>query len=69
MRNKVVAALLAIFLGSFGIHKFYLGKGWSGLIYILFCWTCIPGFIAFIEGILYLLMTDSEFNYKYNREY
>ena len=25
-KNRIAAALLAIFLGSFGIHKFYLGK-------------------------------------------
>ena len=29
MRNKTVAALLVIFLGTLGLHKFYLGRiGW-----------------------------------------
>lgn len=25
MKNRFIAALLAIFLGGFGVHKFYLG--------------------------------------------
>lgn len=64
-RNKVIAALLAIFLGGFGIHKFYLGqKGW-GLVYLLFFWTVIPGIVGFIEGIIYLCMSDERFAEKY----
>lgn len=50
--NKVVYCLLAFFLGGIGIHKFYAGKIGSGILYILFCWTFIPGFIAFIEFII-----------------
>lgn len=34
-KNKTVAALLAIFLGGFGIHKFYLQKTGTGLLYLL----------------------------------
>lgn len=66
MRCKVCAGLLAIFVGNFGIHKFYLGKFWQGLLYVLFCWTLIPGIVGFVEGIYYLLMSDDKFNYLYN---
>ncbi len=66
--NKVVAALLAIFLGSFGIHKFYLGKIGQGVVYLLFCWTFIPGIIGFIEGIFLIAMPDSKFNAQYNQQ-
>jgi len=52
--NKLVYALLGIFLGSFGIHKFYAGKIGMGVLYLLFCWTFIPGLIGFIEGIVAL---------------
>ena len=52
--NKVIYIVLAVFLGSFGIHKFYAGKIGTGILYILFCWTFIPGFIAFIEFIIAL---------------
>lgn len=52
--NKLVYALLGIFFGSFGIHKFYAGKIGMGVLYLLFCWTFIPGLIGFIEGIIAL---------------
>jgi TM2 domain-containing membrane protein YozV len=66
MKNKIVAALLAFFLGGFGIHKFYLGEGVAGVIYLLFCWTLIPGIIAFFEFIGLLLTSDQVFDAKYN---
>lgn len=66
MKSKVVAGLFGIFLGGLGIHKFYLGRmGW-GIVYLLFCWTLIPGIAGFIEGIIYLTMSDDAFNIKYN---
>ena len=64
--NKVLAALLAIFIGGLGIHKFYLGKPLQGVLYILFCWTFIPAIVALIEGIVYLTMTDQAFAEKYH---
>lgn len=67
MKNKTVAAVLAIFVGGLGIHKFYLGKTFQGIIYLLFCWTCIPAIAALIEGVLFLMSSESEFNQKYNR--
>ncbi|MCC6347175.1 MAG: NINE protein [Nitrospirales bacterium] len=64
-KSKLAAALFALFLGGFGIHKFYLGKiGW-GIVYLLFCWTFVPSIIGFIEGILLLVMSESDFNKKY----
>lgn len=64
-KNRIVAAVLALFLGGFGIHKFYLGRiGW-GVIYLLFCWTFIPGIVAFIEFIIYLCTSDEDFARKY----
>lgn len=65
-KNKTVAALLAIFLGGIGIHKFYLGQvGW-GILYILFAWTWIPMIAGFIEGIYYLSMSNESFGYNYH---
>src|SRR3954466_7367213 len=40
--------------GVFGAHKFYLGKYWQGILYFIFSWTLIPGFIALIEFLVYL---------------
>ncbi len=67
-RSRLAAALFAIFLGSLGIHKFYLGRvGW-GVIYLLLCWTVIPGIVGFIEGILLLIMSEEDFNAKYGND-
>ena len=64
-KNRIVAAGLAFFLGGFGIHKFYLGQiGW-GIVYLIFCWTFIPAFVAFIEFIIYLCTSDEDFARKY----
>jgi TM2 domain-containing membrane protein YozV len=59
-KSQSVAALLAAFLGGFGIHRFYLGKIVSGILYLIFCWTGIPGIfvIAF--------MSQEEWATKYN---
>lgn len=64
-KNKTVAALLAIFLGGLGIHKFYLQKTCIGLIYLLLCWTFIPAIVGFIEGIILLVMDENSFTQKY----
>ncbi len=64
-KSRVAAALLAFFLGGFGVHKFYLGRIAAGFLYLLFRWTFIPAIIAFIEFIIYLTMTDEAFAAKY----
>lgn len=64
-KNKLAAALFAFFLGSFGFHKFYLGQIGMGIIYLLLCWTFIPGVLGIIEGILLLIMSDDDFVRKY----
>jgi len=66
-RNRVAAALFAFFLGGFGGHKFYLGETVLGILYLVFFWTLIPAIIAFIEFILFLVMTDEEFNNRYGQ--
>lgn len=63
--DRMTAALLAIFLGALGGHKFYLGRIGQGILYLLFCWTFIPAIIAFIEGIIFLTMSDADFAAKY----
>ncbi|HWV15065.1 MAG TPA: TM2 domain-containing protein [Cellvibrio sp.] len=64
-KNRIAAALLAFFVGGFGIHKFYLGQIGMGILYLLFFWTFIPFVIAFIEFILLLVMSDQEFNTRF----
>ena len=64
-KSRITAALLAFFLGGFGVHKFYLGNIMLGLLYLVFFWTFIPAVIAFIEFIIYLTMSDEAFAQKY----
>jgi len=65
-KSRTVAVLLALFLGGIGAHKFYLGKVGSGLLYLLFCWTLVPAIVAFIEGILWLCMSNESFATRYS---
>lgn len=65
MISKVIHSALAIFLGSFGVHKFYMGKSFMGALYCLFFWTLIPGFIGFFEGIRYLVMPTDDYYEQY----
>lgn len=65
IKSKIVAGILALLLGSIGVHKFYLGQTGKGILYLLFCWTYIPGIIAFIEGIMILCSNDENFQIKY----
>ena len=64
-KSKVAAGLLAILLGDFGIHKFYLGQVGLGILYLLFCWTFIPGLVGLVEGIIYLTTNDNEWARRY----
>lgn len=66
VKSKIAAGLLAIFLGSLGVHKFYMGKIGMGILYLVFCWTGIPGVIGIIEGIVYLCSNDENFQLKHH---
>jgi TM2 domain-containing membrane protein YozV len=69
MRDRTVAILLCFFGGGFGIHKFYLGKTFAGIIYLVTSWTLIPGIIAFFEFLGLCFMGDREFNARFNDYY
>lgn len=62
-KDRITAALLALFLGGLGIHKFYLAGGSTkwGIIYLVFCWTFIPAILALIEAVLLFTMSDKTF--------
>lgn len=68
-RSKGTAALLAIFLGGIGIHKFYLNQAGWGVVYILFCFTFIPAILGFIEGLIFATMSNEDFDRIYNQFY
>ena len=64
-RNKTTAGILGILLGGIGAHKFYLGRIWLGLLYLIFVWTFIPAIVGFFEGVYYLTLSDEEFDRKF----
>ena len=66
MRDKTTATAFAFFLGWMGIHQFYLGRIWQGVLYLLFSWTLIPLALSFIDFLILVLMSDKRFNEKYN---
>jgi TM2 domain-containing membrane protein YozV len=68
-RSRVVAALLALFLGGLGVHRFYLGRAGSGFLYLIFFWTLIPALFALVEFVMLLLMDDVRFAQKYPSGY
>ena len=40
-KDELLAMVLAIFFGSYGLHRFYVGKYVSGTVYLLLCNTRI----------------------------
>lgn len=65
--KKILAGVLAIVIGSLGVHKFILGYTQEGIIQIVISFvTCgIGGIIPLIEGIIYLTKSDEEFYQTY----
>jgi len=77
-KRNITAGLLAIFLGYWGVHKFYLGFNGAGLVFLLvntigllvtwmlfFIPNIVLGFISLAEGIIYLTMSQEDFEKKY----
>jgi TM2 domain-containing membrane protein YozV len=65
--KKVLAGILAIVVGSLGIHKFILGYTTEGVIMLLVSvLSCgmlaiVMTVIGIIEGVMYLTKSDEEF--------
>ena len=72
-KDKTTAGILAILLGAFGVHKFYLGYTTPAVIMLvvsivgacLVVGPAVMGIIGLIEGILYLTKSDEEFQNTY----
>ena len=65
MKNKTVAILLALFLGGFGAHWFYLEKPGLGALYLLTFWTFIPAIFALINVIQFAFTSDEKWEEIY----
>jgi len=67
MKNRTTTIVLALLLGGFGVHRFYLGKPLHGLLYLVFCWTFIPTVVGWFDAIVFATMPQEKFDDKYNR--
>lgn len=75
--DKTSAGICGILLGGLGIHKFIMGYSAEGVIMLLvslgtgfftcFLSSAIIHIIGLIEGIIYLCMTQEEFDNTYIR--
>lgn len=48
-RDEIVGVLLALLLGTFGMHHFYLRRTGLGVLYCCFFWSGIPAILGFFE--------------------
>ncbi len=76
MKNRFTAAILAIFLGSFGVHKFYLRDPGAGIFYVILMMVGInvirmpiSAILGWIDAFVLLTMSDDKFDAKYNKNY
>jgi len=79
MKRKHVTTILALTLGLYGVHRFYLGQKLKGILH--FSLAMFSGFLFFEEGaplimlpaiiglmdaILFMVMPQDEFDNRYN---
>lgn len=74
-KNKFIAALLALFGGVFGLHRFYLGDVKTGIMFFMvFILTVgmrlpISLFLAIMDFFKIMSMGQSEFDRRYNKRF
>lgn len=79
MKSKWVAAWLAFFFGIFGVHRFYLGRRFLGIMHLLLFFitfgitvgsdepfVMVPAILGFIDAVLLMAMPREDFDEKYN---
>lgn len=75
MKNRIVAALFALFLGAFGVHKFYLRDTGAGIFYLILMMVGssmrlpISAFLGFVDALVLFTMSDEKFDAKYNKKF
>lgn len=67
--SRYTAALLALFLGFIGIHKFYLKQHNWGIIYIVLCWTYVPLAVGIVEFFILLFGKNDLLKKIYKRDF
>ena len=75
LKNRILAACLALFLGHLGIHKFYLGRTSAGVWRIILTIVCVataigaivPAILCIVDAVNLFRISDEQFAIKYNR--
>lgn len=57
-----------MFLGWAGIHRFYLRQPGYGVFYIFLMFFGVSFILGLIDALVFFLMSDEEFDYRYNKE-
>ena len=58
-RTPSTAFVLALLLGGFGAHRFYLRQWGWGTVYLVFCWTLIPLVASWVECFSIMKRTEN----------
>ena len=59
-RSKIATALLCVFFGGLGVHRFYVGKVGTGILWLLTCGCFVIGWII---GLILILCDQFEDGY------
>jgi TM2 domain-containing membrane protein YozV/RNA polymerase subunit RPABC4/transcription elongation factor Spt4 len=67
-KTKSTALVLALLIGVFGAHKFYMGSWGWGIVHLVLCATValfpVAVLITLVDMVRMILMTDEEFRIK-----
>lgn len=80
MKKKNVAGFLALFLGVFGVHRFYLGQRFLGILYMMITFFAViisaeenvpavmaPAILGLVDAVLFFVMPREDFDRRYNK--
>lgn len=68
-KSKNLTAVLALFFGFWGVHRFYLGQRGNGAIYFLLFFVGISFLLGIIDFLSFLFMDTETFDRRYNNAY
>ncbi len=68
VKEKNVAAVLALFFGWAGLHRFYLGQVGLGILYLFLMGSGISFMLGLLDAVAFLVMDKENFDLKYNRQ-
>jgi TM2 domain-containing membrane protein YozV len=61
-KSQWAAVLLALYVGLFGAHHFYLGRSREGWLSVVFCWTMLPMLLGWVQCVKMVCMDAQTFD-------